>query len=231
MLSYSSCADFYKCPYLFQNRDDIQGYTTTAMQLGANVDNLLNVLMVKHIKDTDFKMKRAVELGISDMLMKMADNNDICKMFDVPEFVKSWYIDFLRSGFEVVDVQKHFIIEDLDYHGYIDAVFKLDGQTFVIENKTTSRYFDKFFTSKKNSMQAVGYALGVGTNAIRYQFFNTKDMTSYCSASRFITPKDVDEFTKWVNFVRENQDRDVKNTEWCSWHDCMLKERCLYEDN
>lgn len=231
MLSYSSCSDFYKCPYLFQNRDELQGYTTTAMQLGANVDNLLNVLMVKHIKDPDFKMKRAVELGISEMLMKIADNNDICNMFDVPAFVKEWYIDFLKSGYEVVDVQPHFILEELDYHGYIDAVFRLDEQLVVVENKTTSRYFDKFFSSKKNSMQAVGYALGVGANVVRYQFFNTKNMTEYCSASRFLNQSDIDEFKKWVAFVRDNQDRTVKNTEWCSLHDCMLKERCLYEDD
>ena len=231
MLSYSSCSDFYKCPYLFQNRDELKGYSTTAMQLGANVDHLLNVLMVKNIKDPDFRRKRAIELGFSDMIQKMADNNDICKMFDVPVFVKEWYVDFLNSGYEVVDVQPHFIIEELDYHGYVDAVFKLDGQLVVVENKTTSRYYDKFFTSKKNSMQAVGYALGIETNAVRYQFFNTKDMADYCSASRFITESDVNEFKKWVSFVRDNQDKTIKNTEWCSQHDCMLRERCLYEDD
>lgn len=231
MLSYSSCSDFYKCPYLFQNRDELKGYSTTAMQLGANVDYLLNVLMVKNIKDSDFRRKRAIELGFSDMIQKIADNNDLCKMFDVPIFVKNWYIDFLNSGYEVVDVQPHFIIEELDYHGYVDAVFKLDNQLVVVENKTTSRYYDKFFTSKKNSMQAVGYALGIGTNAVRYQFFNTKDMADYCSASRFITESDVNEFKKWVFFVRDNQDKTIKNTEWCSQHDCMLRERCLYEDN
>ena len=231
MLSYSSCSDFYKCPYMFQNRDELKGYSTTAMQLGANVDYLLNVLMVKNIKDPVFRKKRAIELGFSDMIQKMADNNDICKMFDVPIFVKNWYIDFLNSGYEVVDVQPHFIIEELDYHGYVDAVFRLDGQLVVVENKTTSRYYDKFFTSKKNSMQAVGYALGIGTNAVRYQFFNTKDMADYCSASRFITESDVAEFKKWVSFVRDNQDKTIKNTEWCSQHDCMLRERCLYEDD
>jgi len=230
MLSYTSCSMFYKCPYLFHNRDDTANYVTKAMELGANIDYMLNLLMVKHIENKETKERCIEELGFQEMAVKMADNNDVCTMFDVPEMVKLWYIDFLQSGYEVIDVQPHFVIEELDYHGYADAIFADKGELIVVENKTTSRYYDKFFSSKKNSMQAVGYALGFGTNQIRYQFFNTKNMSDYCSYSRFVTEQNVKEFKDWVNFVKDNQSCMVKNTEWCSLNECPLREMCMMDE-
>lgn len=228
MLSYSACAEFYKCPFAYHLRDteEVMRIQTKAMELGSNVDYMLNVLMLKHIKDKDFREQRAADIGVKEMGLLMAENNDLCAMFDVPEMVKQWYIDFLNSGYEVVDVQPHFVIEELDYHGYADALFKLDDQLVVIENKTTGRYYDKFFAAKKNSMQAVGYALGFGASIIRYQFFNTRNMTEYASVSRFVTPEMIDEFKQWVLFVKNNETSTVRNTEWCSNHDCFWKEIC-----
>ena len=121
MLSYSRCSDFYKCPYMFQCHDEIQLHSN-AIQLGANIDMLLNCLMLKHVKDPEKQREIAVRLGVSDMLQAIVSNGDVCKMFDVPPMVKQWYIDFVESGVEVLDIQKHFVLDDLDYHGYIDAV-------------------------------------------------------------------------------------------------------------
>ena len=225
MLSYSSCSDFYKCPYLFQLHDEVN-VVTDAMKLGANIDTMLNVLMVKHIKDPKVKMDAIVRLGISDMLMKMADNGDLNQMFEIPRMVKEWYIDFVQSGLEVLDVQKHFIIDELDYHGYIDAVLWDVKEKIVVENKTTSRFYDKYMASKKESYQAVGYAIAEGTNKVRYQFFNTKNMNEYAPYSKVVTPEEFCEFEEWVKFVRDNQHCIVKNREYCSLNRCLGKDLC-----
>ncbi len=223
MLSYSSCCDFYKCPYMFQNREELYGYSNTAMTLGSNVDSMINVLLVKHIKDEVFQRKKQVELGISDMFMAMTNNGDLCELMNVPYFVKAWYSDFVRSGLEVIDVQKHFIIDDLDYHGYIDAVFSDGYNKFVIENKTTGRFYDSFMNNKRNSYQAVGYALSEETDLIKYNFFNTKNMSEYHTYSGKVTKEDVEDFISWVEFVKANQHLFVKNKEYCSLNNCLLK--------
>ena len=230
MLSYSACSDFYKCPYLFQIRDDLKGYTTPAMTVGAGFDTMMNAVMLSMHKDKDFAKQRGIELGISEMLMKIADAGDVCEMFDIPRAAKEWFIDFKLSELEVVDVQHHFILDELDFHGYIDGIVKdKDGNLIVIENKTTSKFYDGYFSNKKNSYQGISYAVAMNTNLVRYQFFNTKNMIEYATASRFITPEDVDEFTKWVAFVRDNQKVDVKNFEYCSLNNCFGKDMCIYE--
>lgn len=230
MLSYSACSDFYKCPYLFQIRDELKGYTSPALTFGAGFDNMMNAVMLAQHKDRDFAKQRGIELGISDMLMKIAEAGDVCEMYDIPHAAKEWFIDFKLSGLEVVDVQKHFVLDELDYHGYIDAIVKdRDGNKIVIENKTTTKFFDSYFSNKKNSYQGIGYAMAEGTDYIRYQFFNTKNLIDYNTASRFITQRDVDEFTKWVSYVRDNQKVDVKNFEYCSLNNCFGKDMCIYE--
>lgn len=227
MLSYSACSTFYKCPCMFHLMDEME--PTKAMELGSNIDYMLNVLLTKLVKGE--KQEEVCErLGFSKMIISAANNNELCEMFNVPPMIKEWYVDFLSSGYEVLDVQPHFIIEELDYHGYADALLSLDGQPVVLENKSTGKYYDKFFSSKKHSMQAIGYALGLGANAVRYQFFNTRNLAEYCSASKFITEDDVTEFKNWVQFVKDNEHRVVRNTEWCSNNQCYLKEVCLERD-
>lgn len=224
MLSYSRCCDFYRCPYLFQCHDEVI-LDTPAIRLGTQIDTLLNILMMKHMTP-ELRHKKAIELGVSQMLQTIVDSGDICTMFQVPPMVKNWYIDFVTSGLQVVDCQRHFILEDLDYHGYIDGIVTDGTDTWVIENKTTSRYYDKFFTSKKNSYQAVGYALATGTRLVRYQFFDTKTMSAYTPVSRVVTNEDIDEFKQWVKHVQDNSQCFVKNKEWCSLNDCPIKEEC-----
>lgn len=227
MLSYSRCCDFYKCPFLFQHHDEIE-LNSTAIRLGTNIDTMLNMLMLKHLPK-ERQHQKAIELGVTSMLQSIVDSGDVCAMFDVPVMIKSWYIDFISQGFNVVDIQKHFVLEDLDYHGYIDAVFEKNGSLYVIENKSTSRYYDKFFTSKKNSYQVVGYALATGTRNVRYQFFDTKSMSAYTPVSRLVTDEDIEEFKEWVSFVKQNEFCFVKNKEHCSYNDCPIKEICEYE--
>lgn len=224
MLSYSRCCDFYRCPYLFQCHDDIH-LDTPAIRLGSQIDTLLNMLMLKNM-EPELQRKKAVELGVSEMLQKIVDSGDVCDMFQVPPMLKTWYIDFVTSGVKVVDIQQHFVLEDLDYHGYIDAVVDDGNGLVVVENKTTSRYYDSFFTSKKNSYQAVGYAMAVGTKRIKYQFFDTKSMAQYTPVSRLVTDEDIDEFKEWVLNVKKNETCFVKNKEWCSLNSCPIKEEC-----
>ncbi len=227
MLSYSRCCDFYKCPYLFQCHDEVE-VTSNAIMVGQQIDTLLNCLLIKNIKDKTVREQAALRVGISGMLQKIIDNNDVCEFLKCPPMVKYWYVDFISSGLEVVDVQKYFELDDLEYRGYIDAVLT-DGTTkYVVENKTTSRYYDRFFTSKKNSMQTVGYCIAENTDMVRYCFFNTKNMTEYTPISRRVTHEDIEEFKEWVNFVRDNQTCFVKNREYCSYHDCPKKEECYY---
>lgn len=225
MLNYSRCCDFYRCPYLFQCHDDVI-VNNKAIQLGANIDSMINLLMIKHIKDPVFQRQKAIELGVSDMLMAIANNNDLCEMIKVPKMIKDWYTDFIDSGLEVVDIQKHFVIGDLDYHGYIDLVLTDGTNKFVVENKTTSRAYDKYMSSKKNSYQAVGYAMAEGTNKVIYQFFDTKTMNLYYQYPRLITSQDFDDFKEWVNFVKQNENCVVKNMEYCSLNMCPAKEMC-----
>ena len=215
---------------MFQHREE-SNVRTAAMELGSNIDYMLNLLMIKHIKDEKKQIECLERIDGQKIGLDIVKNGDLCSMFDVPEMVKQWYIDFLQSGYEVLDVQPHFVIEELDYHGFADALFSLDGQRIVIENKTTSKYYDKFFSSKKHSMQAVGYAIGLNTDAVRYQFFNTRNMTDYCSASLFVRDEDKANFKEWVQFVRDNEHSMVRNTEWCSYNDCPLRDYCMdYND-
>lgn len=170
--------------------------------------------------------QKSIELGVTPMLKKIVDAGDLCSVLSVPAMVKSWYIDFVSSGMSVVDCQRHFVLDDLDYHGYIDGIISDGTDTYVVENKTTSRYYDSFFTSKKNSYQAVGYALAVGTRLVRYQFFDTKTMSAYTPVSREITEEDISEFKDWVLHVKQNDTCFVKNKEWCSLNSCPIKEEC-----
>lgn len=226
MLSYSRCCDFYKCPWLFQNHDDYELHTK-AIELGSQIDTMLNCLMIKHIENPDFRKVKAAELGVSDMLQAIVDSKDMTSLFDVPACVKYWYINFVSSGYKVLDIQKHFVLPDLDYHGYIDAVIESpDGDKVVVENKTTSNYKEDYFASKSNSFQVVGYSLAEGTDLVRYNFFNTRTLTEYTPYSRQITSQDIEEFTQWVNFVRQHEDCMVKNREYCSLMNCPIKEEC-----
>lgn len=224
MLSYSRCCDFYRCPYLFQCHDEVT-VDSQYIRLGSQVDMLMNMLMIKHMKE-ELRYKKSVELGITEMMRRIIEAGDACEVLNVPPMVKQWYIDFINMGVEVVDVQSYFEIPELDYRGYIDAIVDDGNGLIVIENKTTSRYYDSFFTSKKNSYQAVGYSIAAKTNRVKYQFFDTKTMSAYTPVSRFVTEDDVKEFTEWVNHVRNNSSCFVKNKEWCSLNNCPIKEEC-----
>lgn len=224
MLSYSRCCDFYRCPYLFQCHDEVV-LDTPAIRLGSQIDMMMNMLMIKHLPQEQ-RYKKSVELGITEMMRRIVEGGDACEILNVPPMVKQWYIDFITSGVEVVDVQKYFEIPELDYRGYVDAVFDDGNGLIVVENKTTSRYYDGFFTSKKNSYQAVGYSMAVGTDRVKYQFFDTKTMAAYTPVSRMVTEADRKEFTEWVSHVRDNSTCFVKNKEWCSLNNCPIKEEC-----
>lgn len=228
MLSYSSCSEFYKCPFKFQHRYDMIE-TSTALTLGSNIDTMINALLVGQIRDEKLREQKAIQLGFSDMLNGMVNGGNLCKLMDVPMMVKQWYTDFIESGLEVLDVQKHFIIDELDYHGYIDAIFWDGYKKIVVENKTTSRFYEKYFSAKKESYQVVGYAIAEDTDTAMYYFFNTKNMAECHPIPRKITNEDKDEFTEWVKFVKNNEHSFVKNREWCSLMGCNVKEECYEE--
>lgn len=228
MLSYSACSSFYKCPFLFQKRNELN-VQTQAMRIGTNLDYIINVLLTHNIKNEVKKEETAITLGISDMMLKMAKGADICNLVEVPKMIKEWYMDFLNSGFEVLGVQEHFMIDDLDYHGYIDAVYGYKGKRIVAETKTTVNFYDKYMSAKKDSYQAVGYCLGVDTDEVRYQFFNTKNMSEYRPYSKLVTQQEIDEFREWVMFVKNNEKSFIKNKEFCSQYTCLNREDCYGE--
>ena len=56
-------------------------------------------------------------------------------------------------------------------------------------------------------------------------------MIDYCSASLFVRDEDKANFKEWVQFVRDNEHSMVRNTEWCSYNDCPLRDYCMdYND-
>lgn len=231
MLSYSSCSEFWKCPFAFQHRHDqsVVEQRNTFLQLGSNYDKLLNILGCKLMREADLREKKRIELEIDDMQWKMILNGDACEYLNVPRTVKEWFIDLISSGLTVVDVQRHFYIPHLDYHGYIDMLLKdKDGKLIVVENKTTSKFYDKFMSSKKESYQAIGYCIAENTREVCYNFFDTVKGNQYASYRKNVTDEEVKEFTEWVQFVRDNENSFIKNKEWCSLNNCIIKEECTY---